>query len=136
MPKYQSKYSIAFFEPENALLKMSWFTSSEEMSERVLKEEMQNILSHIKSNKPTKIIVDTINFRYQVTQSVQIWIATEFINKAFLLGIDKYAIVVDEDIYEEVSIQQIDDDDENNKEDALIQYFIDEDDAFDWLDRV
>lgn len=135
MLNYQSKYSIAFYDANYDVMKLSWFTSSEELSEAGLKEEMSSILNHIKENKPKKIIVDTINFRYHVTQSIQNWIVSNFINKVFLLGVEKYAIVVDEEVYNEVKVQQvaIDDDDE---ESAHIQYFTDDEDAFDWLGSI
>jgi uncharacterized lipoprotein YajG len=132
MLNYQSKYSIAFYDAENKLMKLSWFTSSEELSEATLKEEMKSILIHIKDNSPNKIIVDTLNFRYQVTQSIQNWIVSNFINKVFLLGVEKYAIVVEDEVYDEVKIQQVDSEDDE-EESALIQYFTDDEDAFDWL---
>lgn len=135
MLNYQSKYSIAFYNTELKLMKLSWFTSSEELSEAGLKDEMSNILNHIKENKPKKILVDTINFRYHVTQSVQNWMVMNFINQVFLLGVEKYAIVVDEDVYEEVRIQQVSGDDEE-EEAAHIQYFTDEEEAFSWLESI
>mgnify|MGYP001340466361 CR=1 FL=1 len=135
MLNYQSKYSIAFYNAEHKLMKLSWFTSSEELSEAGLKDEMSNILNHIKDNKPRKILVDTINFRYHVTQSVQNWMVSNFINKVFMLGVEKYAIVVDEEIYDEVKIQQVSVDEEE-EESTHIQYFTDEEDAFDWLKSI
>lgn len=135
MLNYQSKYSIAFYEEDYDLMKLSWFTSSEELSEANLKDEMNNILNHIKENKPKKIIVDTINFRYQVTQSIQNWIVSNFINKVFLIGVEKYAIVVDEEVFEDVNTQNVslEDDEEDS---ALIQYFTDDEEAFDWLETL
>ena len=132
MCKFQSKYSIAFYDEKYSLVKLSWFTSSEELSEKLLKEEMNSVLGYIKKYQPKNILVDTTNFRYHVTQSIQNWIVTEFINKVFLFSIEKYAIVVDEEVYKNVSVQQIEEDDEDN---LLIQYFIDEEEAHDWLDE-
>ena len=67
-----------------------------------MKVEMMRMLDVIKKNKPKNVLVDSRHFKLRGNDDVQYWINFKFIPLLIDEGIDKYAIVVNEQTYKEL----------------------------------
>jgi hypothetical protein len=130
---YNSNFSTNSFDAEKKLLKSTWLHASEKMLEEIFKSEMQKILDEIKKYKPLYVLIDTRDFDFKVSQPLQDWIVKYFIERVILIGVSRYAIVVPDIVYSQVSVEKIPPDEEVEEE-FLIRYFLDEPKALEWLE--
>jgi hypothetical protein len=127
---YQSKYSSTSYDKIASIVHSSWASPSDKLTDEEFKVEMRAILEQIKKYMPAHIIINTKEFRFPVTQHTQDWIVKNFIVEVMVLGVRKYAIIVNEDAMPAVKMEGIHDE---PGEDFDIEYFINEEDARNWL---
>ncbi|MBX2843181.1 MAG: hypothetical protein KTR26_15535 [Flammeovirgaceae bacterium] len=122
--------SIQFYE-ENSLLRANWFPESEEMTEEVLKKELLYWANGIKQFLPTRLLVDSRQFIFTISPSMQIWMAENIYPFYTKNEVKKQAFLVSHDFIARISIMQ------GVQEVGSIitesQYFVLEKEAFSWL---
>lgn len=128
---YKSLYSTTDYYKEQNFICSAWLTESSVLTKDSFKDEMVKVLAQIKECVPKKVLIDTRNFKFNVTQEVQDWIVKFFLERVIELGVTKYAIVVPVDIYKTVSVDHIQTDDKD--EEIAIQYFKDIEAAKSWI---
>lgn len=113
------------------ILKVQWKQKSENMSDEDFKQQITFIKEAVIQYKPLYVVGNAVNMAYGITPELQEW-HNNFLFPAFRdEKVEKLAIVVSEDIFTQVSIEQLIED----EKDAffLTQYFGRESAALDWL---
>lgn len=105
--EHKNKYLFVEFDDTNSLLSAEWIPAVVGMND--MKEEMMRMLDLIKEKKPKNVVVDSRHFKLRGSEEVQYWINFKFIPLLIDEGIDKYAIVVNEQTYKELQAEEEED---------------------------
>lgn len=122
---YQLSYS-----KEKSLLQIDWTLNTSEMREQDFKDVLLEILEFIKKERPTWYLANTQDFQFSIVPEVQDWANEVFIPQIVELGVKKMAVILSSDIFAQVSVQQVLDDDRSEMQSA---YFDKVDEALKWL---
>ena len=126
----RNKFLYIEFDEQQSLLSAEWIPSEVGLEE--VKTEMMNMLDEIRTSKPKKIMVDSRHYKLRKTEEIQYWINFKFIPKLIDEGIDKYAIVVNEETYRELATHE-EPDPIDLSEFMTVKYFSESKDAEAWL---
>ena len=113
-----------------SLLYTEWNETSAEMTEEAVKDEFQIILQKVEELHPEFMIADTLKFKYAINPDTQRWITRFFMADIIEMGVKKYAMIVNEDLYQRYSAQ---DEEEELVEGFKLKYFRNKDQAMNWL---
>lgn len=122
-------HQLEYF-PDKSLLTITWTTQTMNMTEDDFKQVLLEILAFIKKNKVEWYLADTQEFKFSIIPEVQDWTNTHFLPQIFELGVKKMAIIVSEDLFSQVSIEQVLEDNQSGMQSA---YFKTTDEALQWL---
>ena len=103
----QNKFLFLEYDDKESLLSAEWIPSFVEFDD--MKSEMLRMLDMIKECKPKKVIVDSRHFKLRASDEVQYWINFKFIPMLINEDIDKYAIVVNEQTFNELKADEEED---------------------------
>lgn len=107
MEVYKSKYlQIAFF-VEHALIEITWLSETKYMYLDEYKQELLNFLDITHQLKPKRIIPDSRNLLYTIGPKLQEWTNQAIILPCLSIGINNVALVVSQDTFSQLSIQQM-----------------------------
>ena len=112
-------------------LKIQWLPDSVDMTDEEFRQSILMEKEAIESIKPRAIFADTLQMRYTIVPKLQDWhnsIITPAFEKA---GTKKLGILVSEDLFTQVSIEQLVEDMPDNQ--LQTRYFTDETSALQWL---
>ncbi len=115
---------------EMSLLYTEWNETSSELTEKELKDEFQVIRQKVEELHPDFMIADTLKFKYTRTTDTQSWITRFFMADIIDMGVKKYAMIVNEELYQEYSVKN---EDEELVEGFRLRYFKNKDQAMKWL---
>ena len=118
------------FEPKSSVLSAEWIPAVVNMED--MKVEMMRMLDVIKKNKPKNVLVDSRHFKLRGNDDVQYWINFKFIPLLIDEGIDKYAIIVNEQTYKELKAEE-EPDVIDLSEFMIVKYFTESKSAEAWL---
>ena len=126
----KNNYLFIEYDKKNSMLSAEWIPAIVGFEE--MKIEMMRMLEIIKQSKPDKVLVDTRHFKLRSNEEVQYWINFKFMPMVINEGIDKYAIVVTENVYKELKVEE-DDDPIDLSEFMTVRYFTEGKVAEAWL---
>ena len=126
----ENKYLFIEFEPKSSVLSAEWIPAVVNMED--MKVEMMRMLDVIKKNKPKNVLVDSRHFKLRGNDDVQYWINFKFIPLLIDEGIDKYAIIVNEQTYKELKAEE-EPDVIDLSEFMIVKYFTESKSAEAWL---
>lgn len=110
---------------------ITWLPGTERMSEAEFKASILAEQQAVEQVKPKVILADTLNMRYSIAPHLQEW-HNGIIFPAFeKAGLQKLAILVSQDIFAQVSIEQLVDDGASHE--LASRYFDSREDALKWL---
>ena len=132
MEIYNDKYRKVNFEPENKILYIEWFRTTEDLTEEEYKEESLAIPGFAKEKEADKILINAVNSLFIVTPEIQDWVNKNIVHKYLEAGVLKLAILLPTELFTQISIEQIVDDSIAVAQ-KRIQYFGDEAAARQWL---
>ncbi len=119
---------------DNSIFIQSFSEKTEDWEDEEYKEEFKIYASLIEKYKPLYILVDTRKFLFSVIPELQEWqikvIRPSFIN----VGVKKAAMLMSEDFFSQISIEQTLEEDEENHT-WQTQFFENKNDAMEWLMR-
>ena len=115
---------------ELSLLYTEWNETSAEMTEEEVKDEFQVILRKVGELHPELMIADTLKFKYAINPDTQRWITRFFMADIIEMGVRKYAMIVNEDLYKRYTAK---DEEEELVEGFKLNYFLNKDQAMNWL---
>ncbi|WP_291726473.1 hypothetical protein [Bernardetia sp.] len=128
---YKSKFVSINILPKKELLIIEWLSDSEDMTEEEFKNEIQAEIVAIKEYKPTNILARTTQMSFVITPNMQEW-HNELVFPVFKnIGVSKLAIILSSDIFSQISIEQLIED--NTEAEFITHYFDKEDKALLWL---
>lgn len=127
---YQTNYVTTFYSEEKSQIEHRWVAQSYEMTEEEFKEEQLRYLDLIKTLKPQKGLVNSVDFLFTIAPLVQDWMNQELHTQYTKMVFKKAAFVVSSDIFARISIEQIFDD----YQPFEVCYFEQEEEAQRWLD--
>ena len=99
------------------------------MKEDEFKAELNTLLKMVTQLNPWRVLVNTVDFKFEVSDSDQNWLVTFFIEKVINNGVQRYAIVVPPDDLRSKEVETDAIEDEN----FTLQYFNHEPTANAWL---
>ena len=127
---HNSQCSTIHLLEEMSLLYTEWNEISAEMTEEEVKEEFQVILRKVEELQPELMIADVLKFKYATSPDVQRWITRFFMADLIEMGVKKYAIIVNEELYQRYEDQ---DQEEELVEGFKLKYFQNKNQAMNWL---
>ncbi len=127
-----TKYLFIEYDKKNSVLSAEWIPAVVGLED--MKREMMRMLGVIKETKPTKVMVDSRHFKLRSDDEVQYWINFKFIPMLINEGIDKYAIVVTENVYKDLKVEE-EEDPIDLSEFMTVRYFTEGKAAEAWLEE-
>lgn len=128
---HQSKFLEISHILDNQRLVIEWLAPSEEMTEEDFKAEIQSEAEKIETYQPAQILARTTKMGFIITPELQEWHNEVIFPKFKSVGVTKLAIVLSEDIFSQISIEQLIED--NKIANFTTQYFDREEVAVEWL---
>ena len=126
----KNKFLFIEFDEQESLLSAEWIPAEVGLEE--VKNEMMKMLDMIRDCKPRTVIVDSRHYRLRKSEEIQYWINFKFIPKLIDIGIDKYAIVVNEETLRELASHE-EPDPIDLSDFMTVKYFSESKDAEAWL---
>jgi hypothetical protein len=127
MKIYSSPASIIEYVAIQNLLKATWTVDAKSLTEDEVKHEINNVLSFAKEFHVKNIIVDSRLYPFRNNLDIQLWINHQFMPMIIEIGVKKYAILVNEQMDNQVSSLYDED------EDLQVEYFTDPMEAQRWI---
>lgn len=117
--------------PETGFAKYTWQAATEEMTEEEYHEQNDTILETVSEHDIRKHLLDTRKFNFAITPEIQEVVVERFFTPLTLLGEQKAAFLVPEDIFAQVSLEQVMEEEVSGT--LKTRYFDDEETAKTWL---
>lgn len=111
------------------VLKSVWKDESARMQEENFREIIEKWCELVEEHHPLGSMINSLKFRFTIVPELQDWYNQEITPRTFEAGMRKIAFIVPEEIFSEVSIEQI----FNDQEEVIFQYFDNEENAQSWL---
>jgi hypothetical protein len=127
----QSEYLTIFQLPEIQGIAIQWHESSEKMSTDDFRGAIIAEKDAIDTVKPRAVFADTLNMRYTITPELQEWHNTIIFPAFEAAGTQKLGILVSQDLFAQISIEQLIDD--SSVEGLQTKYFSSKESALEWL---
>ena len=131
MNVHQTKFVTVDFVEDKALLEYTWLAESFYMTTEQYKEELLSYYDLLVKYHPTKVIFDTVEMKFTISPELQDWTNEHVTNPSIALGLRKIGIIVGEDIFTTVSIEQTV---EDSNVQMMSQFFNSMDSARKWID--
>ena len=128
----ESKYKSVTYQEDKALLVTRWYPDSIELDESTFKIQIKAWLSEVKRLRPTKLLIDTMDFQFIIDPTVQDWFDQEVFSVYPQAGVQKKAFLVSKDIFAQVALQQHTS--EVTNQTFEVAFFATETEALKWLD--
>lgn len=129
---YESRFWRMTYYPDKTLMRYTWYSSTNEMTEAEYKEEMRKNAEISSSVEVKSGLIDLRNFLYSISADVQSWTDREIFPKLSETGYKKLAFLVSKDLFAQVSVEQMLDE-EVAAANFQTRYFESEEEAQEWL---
>lgn len=128
---FQNIFLTIIHLPDIQGIKVQWKSASLHMDDTDFQESIIGIQTAILTAKPRNIFADTLHMKYAIVPELQEW-HNEIIFPAMVsVNVRKLGIVVSQDIFTQISIEQLIEDSINNE--IQVRYFSSEESALQWL---
>ncbi len=117
---YNSKLQEIYYDASKSLIKNVWL--SDDMDFDDIKKEMKNWMSKFKEKKPKYMLTDS-SLDLIIVPEVQEWIIDFLFPTIVERGVLKYALTLSDDIFAEISIEQMFDEEKDIPNNKFQQYF-------------
>jgi hypothetical protein len=128
---YESKFMQLDFIIEHQLVEMNWLEGTSTMGDDDYKQEFLNYLEVIKVHRPQRIIGDSRKLDFGITPDLQEWTNQTVFPVALEMGLNKVALVLNNDLITQLSIEQTMEEVEGVK--FITSYFDDKEAARKWI---
>ncbi len=131
MSFYKDNFIAIEHLPTHKALKIQWLAGSADMTEADFKHVITKEKEALESFRPKAILADTLEMQYGITPELQAW-HNDFLFPVFAeVGVEKLAIVVSKDIFAQVSVNQLIED--NSQAEFASTHFDSEATALEWI---
>ncbi len=128
---YESKFIRLRFDEESLVFYEFW--NSEEFDEETFKKEMLHKMELMKEYRPKRVLDDVSQCPFTINPELQDWTEKHLNPIVSDLNIDRYALVLPEDLFTQVSLEQTVDEFNVNNVQTVFRYFMTEADGEAWL---
>ncbi|WP_291726998.1 hypothetical protein [Bernardetia sp.] len=128
---YESDYSIFDYDKENSIFSHIFKPDSENLDNEKFKEEMLIYLDFFAKYKPKKALVNNQEMQFIIEPELQEWHAQNIFPKCIELGVEQAAIVETPDIFAQVSMEQLMEEEKTGG--FAVRFFDDTTKATNWL---
>lgn len=104
---HENQYWRIGFDSAKSLMRYEWHPASKRMQIEEYKKEMQINAESCERYQPSKSLIDTREFLFTIPPDVQVWTDTEITPRFIKSGLRKLAFVVSSDIFAQVSLEQM-----------------------------
>ena len=111
---HNSKYQLIEYDAEKALFKMTWKAESYYQEQEELKQELKKYTNLIQKYHPKKTLWDLRELQFVISPELQTWIDNE-ISPIELQIIQKQALLMPHDYVTNLSIDQLQEEENSNK---------------------
>lgn len=135
MKVYESKYCQVTYEADQKLMIMCLKLKNDfQFTDENLKHENLMFRDQIEKYKPYYMLVDTSKFYYTTSPAMQEWIGNNIIKAAVIAGMVANAVVVGEDFFSALALEQVVDEGQNSSQNGFkAKFFTNQDEARKWL---
>lgn len=133
MEIYKNKYIIRRFDAHRGIIYSTWLPSTEDMVAKEFKAEMLSLPDQIAQYGAKFVLSNLQNLRFIIDPELQLW-AVQTISPRFSeVSLKKQALVIPEDIFSQVSLQQTVEEVEHSTDNYKARFFANEAEAEKWL---
>lgn len=104
-----TNYQIAQYDSNTGVLIQAWKKTSKHMNTQEYKEgilELMDLLDELKPRGIRHVLSDTKDFEFTISPEVQVWVAKTIRKKFVETRIQKFALIVSEYLFSQVSVEQ------------------------------
>ncbi|WP_027004047.1 hypothetical protein [Hugenholtzia roseola] len=131
MKIYENPFIHLFYYAETGLIHFYYYNDGASMEEEDFKTNMRVYADAVEQYLPDKLLVDTSILAYTIPVEVQEWVAKEIAPRTTCLK--RMAFVVADDVFSQVSVEQMMEEDEIAQNYDAPRYFNDPEEAKKWL---
>lgn len=129
----QTPFIVLSYFPKTELLELEWLAATADMTDKEFQENVRLQNDVLLEYKPKKILAKTLDMQYTISPEEQEKHNDIILPTFKAIGLEKLAIVVSQDLFTQVSISQIIDDD--TAAGYQSNYFEDTASAMEWLNK-
>lgn len=115
-----SKYKDIYVSAIDKIIIQVWKSEIDLLSDEEFVESANLLLNQVKIHKPNYIITDQRLYQHQISDKQHDWYVNEYVPKLVNNGIKKFAIVINEDLIQQVKLEEIIEDVEKYQNKYLI----------------
>lgn len=128
---YSSPLQEIYYDEENSIIKNIWLAVDIKFGD--MKLEMQNWMDKFREKQPKFMLTDS-SYGIVVPTDIQDWIVSFLFPEVIEKGVSKYAIILSEEFFAQLSVEQMFDEIRDDSDTGFKQYnFENEADAMKWL---
>lgn len=128
---YQDNYLTMQYDAQKNLLITVWLSESEKLDDELIKQEIENTAKITEKYSPRFKIADDRNRNFMYSIEIQKWVADKLKTAYDNAGVEKFAILLPENIINQVSTEQTIA--EANAIEDRVQQFTSIKDAMEWF---
>ncbi len=128
---FNNKYVEFNFDKENSIFRMNWKTKTENASQEDFKAWNREVVENIELYNPKNVLSDNRNYLFIIVPELQEWSVVNIFVPMQKAGVRKLAMLLSPELFAQVSLEQFAD--EYGKDDIVVKYFNDENQATNWL---
>ncbi|MBN2663418.1 MAG: hypothetical protein JXR68_07185 [Bacteroidales bacterium] len=128
---YQSKYLIMEFDADKSVLLTVWESASETLDDERIKKEIAKTAEITEKYSPKFKIADDRNRNFMYSIDIQKWVANKLKTAYDNAGVEKFAILLPDDLINQISTEQTIAEANDNKN--RVQHFTSIEDAMKWF---
>lgn len=127
----KTDFQLLNFDADAKLVTITWQENTKLMTEEQYKNEQLQTRDFCLRNKPTKLCINTQNLFFVITPDLQVWTDVNLVQPLIEQGVSRFAFVIPEDLFTQVSIQQAVE--ENQQQLESTRFFDKKTEAMSWL---
>ena len=131
MQIFKSEYKTTDYDEHLSIITNRW--TDAQMDDSIFQEEILIWVDFIEQFKPKGLIANTRNFNYLVSIEMQEWTNTVVFPRIIAAGVQKFALVVNDDIITQLALEQTMEEEKTGS--FASKYFDNEHDAIKWLKK-
>lgn len=102
-----SKYKNIYVSSTDKILIQVWNKETNLMTHDVFEEEANLLLNQVMIHKPEYFITDQRLYQHQLSDMQHHWYVNEYVPKLVSTGLKKFAIIINEDLIQQVKLEEI-----------------------------
>ncbi|MCX7744612.1 MAG: hypothetical protein N2167_08630 [Flavobacteriales bacterium] len=102
-----SKFKNIYVSTSDKLLIQVWNSETNLMTHEEFEEEANLLLNQVIIHKPAYVISDQRLYQHHISDKQHNWYVSEFVPKLVSSGIKKFAMIINEDLIQQVKLEEI-----------------------------